>query len=226
MSLAAQIAPPLLPRRRTFSRDQHGNLAHHLPLLHRWAFLLSAVDSPRRLQIVWPTAKKKTRRTMAAAQVNGNVSHSAFFEHLLNYPVINDSISTFKSNPYGQKSIELGDSAYKTFAQPVDDLGEKTLSKVDEKFPVVKKPSQELYNDAKTIVFFPVRVGQIGKEHVFNTYHGECKKVGGDNLLTYGKALLTTALILTTETYTTLSNFLNSTKKDVKASVDEKTNGN
>jgi hypothetical protein len=163
-------------------------------------------------------------------------------QHLLNYPVINDSINTFKSNPYGQKSIELGDSAYKTFAQPVlpyffkpyqyvspyvkkvDDLGDKTLCKVDEKFPIVKKPSQELLNDAKTVVFFPVRVGQIGKEHVFTTYESEYKKVGGDNVLTYGKALFTTALILTTEAYATASNFLGAKKKEVSQAVDEKTN--
>jgi hypothetical protein len=150
-------------------------------------------------------------------------------------------VSTFKSNPYGQKSIELGDSAYRTFAQPVlpylskpyqyvspyvkkvDDLGEKALSKVDEKLPVVKKPTQELVNDAKTIVYFPIRVGQTGKEHVFSTYEQEYKKVGGDGLLTYGKALLTTALILTTEFYTTASNFLGNKKNEVRQVVDEKT---
>lgn len=179
---------------------------------------------------------------MSAPQVNGDVHQSAFIHHLLDYPVIHDGISTFKSNPYGKKSIELGDSAYKTFAEPVlpyfqkpyqylspyvkkaDDLGDKTLAKVDERFPIVKKPTQELYNDAKTIVLFPVRVGQTGKEHVVQTYEVEYKKVGGDGLLTYGKALLTTALILTTEAYSTASSVFNSKKDDIKTAVDERTN--
>jgi len=182
------------------------------------------------------------RNKMSAPQVNGDGPHSAFIEHLLNYPVINDGVTTFKSNPYGQKSIELSDSAYKTFAQPVmpyfskpyqyvspyvkkvDDLGDKTLCKVDEKFPIVKKPTGQLYDDAKSIVLFPIRIGQSGKEHVISTYDAEVKKVGGDNIVTYGKALLTTALILTTEAITTASNFLGAKKDDAKATLDEKTN--
>jgi hypothetical protein len=161
---------------------------------------------------------------------------------LFKYPLINESLETIKSNPYGQKSIELGDSAYRTFAAPIlpyfskpyqyvepyvkkaDDLGDKTLSKVDEKFPIVKKPSGELYNDAKTLVSFPLRVGQSGKEHVLNTYNAEYKKVGGEGLSTYGKAAFTTALILGTQTFTTVSNFLSSKKGDLKQAVDEKAN--
>ncbi|KAK0634858.1 hypothetical protein B0T17DRAFT_20025 [Bombardia bombarda] len=179
---------------------------------------------------------------MSSPQVNGDVAHSAFLEHILNYPVINDTVSTIKSNPYGQKSIEIGDSVYRTFAAPVlpyfskpyqyvspyvkkaDDIGDKTLYKVDEKFPIVKKPTNDLVNDAKTIVFFPLRISQSGKEYVLNTYSSECKKVGGDNLVTYGKAVLSTALIITTETLITVSNFVSSKKDDVKQAVDEKAN--
>jgi hypothetical protein len=179
---------------------------------------------------------------MSPAQVNGDVPHSAFIDHILGYPVINDGISTFKSNPYGQKSIQLGDTAFKTFAQPImpyfakpyqyvspyvkkaDDLGDKTLSKVDEKFPIVKKPTEELYSDARSIIMFPLRIGQSGKEYVMNTYNSECKKVGGDNLMTYGKAAFTTALIITTDTLTTLSSFLGSKKEEAKQTMDEKAN--
>jgi hypothetical protein len=156
--------------------------------------------------------------------------------------VVNDSVSTFKSNPYGQRSIELGDSAYRNFAAPfipyfskpfqyvspyvkkADDLGDKTLSKVDEKFPIVKKPTNEIFNDAKTIALFPLRVGQTGKEHVFSTYEVEFKKVDGNGLASYGKAAITTALILTTETLTTVSSYLNNRGKDAKETISEKAN--
>ncbi|KAK0651624.1 hypothetical protein B0T16DRAFT_320801 [Cercophora newfieldiana] len=185
----------------------------------------------------------QTKRKMSNnVQVNGDVPHSAFIEHLLAYPVVNDSVSTFKSNPYGQRSIELGDSAYRTFAAPflpyfskpfqyvspyvkkADDLGDKTLSKVDEKFPVVKKPTNEIFNDAKTIVLFPLRVTQTGKEHVLSTYEVEFKKVDGNGLTSYGKAAITTALILTTETLTTVSTFLNNRGKETKEAISEKAN--
>jgi len=177
---------------------------------------------------------------MSGQQVNGDVPHSAFLEHILNYPVISDSITTFKSNPYGQKSIALSDSAYKTFAQPVlpylskpyqyvlpyvkkvDDLGDKTLSKVDETFPIVKKPTDELFNDAKTIALFPLRISQSGKDYIFSTYASECKKVGGDNLVTYGKAALTTALVVTTQAFNTASSFLGNKKEEAKAKAEDK----
>jgi hypothetical protein len=161
---------------------------------------------------------------------------------LLGYPFINDGVSTFKSNPYGQKSIEIGDSAYKTFAVPVmpyfskpyqfvspyikkaDSLGDMTLSKVDERFPVVKKPTGELYEDARNLVMMPYRVSLAGKDHVLSTYSTEKKKVGGENLMTYGKAIITTALIITSETVTSVSSYLTTKKEGVKNSVDEKAN--
>jgi hypothetical protein len=156
--------------------------------------------------------------------------------------VIDSGLKTFKSNPYGQKSIELSDSAYKTFAQPVlpflnkpyqyvspyvkkaDDLGDKTLTTIDERFPVVKKPAGELYQGARDIVLFPLRTGLAGKDHVFETYNGECKKVGGEGLVTYSKALLTTTLIVTTEIVQGISGFLGAKKEQTKSAADEKMN--
>lgn len=180
---------------------------------------------------------------MSGPQVNGDVPHSAFLEHLLGYPVIHDGVSTFKSNPYGQKSLELSDSAYKTFAEPVipyfskpyqyvspylkkaDDLGDKTLSKVDQRFPVVKKPTGELYEDARNLVLFPYRTGLAGKDHVLTTYNSEVKKVGGENhLIVYSKALLSTTLIVTTEVISTIGTYLGSKKKEAKSAIDEKVN--
>jgi hypothetical protein len=155
--------------------------------------------------------------------------------------LVNDGVSTFKANPYGQRSIEIGDSAYRTFAAPLlsyfsrpfqyvspyvkkaDDLGDKTLSRVDEKFPLVKKPTNEIINDAKTLVLFPIRVGQTGKEHVLNTYGSEFKKVEGNSLTSYGKAALTTVLIITTETLTTVSNYLGRAKTEAREAVADKT---
>lgn len=183
--------------------------------------------------------------TTETPQVNGDVPHSAFLNHLLGYPLISDGVSTFKSNPYGQKSIELGDSAYKTinsYAKPVysyiakpyqyvepyvkkaDDLGDKTLSKVDEKFPVVKKPTGELYADAKSLVFLPIRTAQSGKDHVLSTYNAECKKVGGESIVTYTKALVSTALIITYETLNQVSTFLSAKKEETKIAIEEKAN--
>lgn len=154
---------------------------------------------------------------------------------------MSDGVSTFKANPYGQRSLQLTDSAYRTFAAPflpyiarplqyvtpylkkADDLGDKTLRTLDEKLPIVKKPTNEIINDAKTLVLLPFRIGQSGREHVLNTYDSEYKKVeGNNNLVRGGKAVLTTTLILTTDTVNTISSFLGAKKTEARRTVEEK----
>jgi len=117
-----------------------------------------------------------------------------WLQHLLNYPLISDGITTFKSNEYAQRSIKLGDSAYQTFAAPVlpwiakpygyispyvqraDSIGDKALDRVDERFPVVKKPTNELYNDTRSLILLPYNKSIEGRDHVFQVYSSEIKK--------------------------------------------------
>jgi hypothetical protein len=137
--------------------------------------------------------------------------------------------------------LELSDSAYKTFARPfipylekpyqyvspyvkkADDLGDKTLSKVEEKFPVVKKQPGEIYQDGRDLVLLPYRTANAAKDHVFETYNGEVNKVGGDSLLTYGKALVTTSLVVTGEVYQAVTEFLSAKKEQTKGAMDDAT---
>lgn len=179
-----------------------------------------------------------------AAQVNGDVPRSApnsdFLQHLLQYPVIHDGVTTFKENQYGQKSIQLGDSAYQTFAKPIlpyfqrpyeyvspyvkkaDSLGDQTLARIDERFPVIKKPTGELYVDAKNVVLFPYRKGLEGKDHVVKTYSDEVTKRNDAGLITYPRAALYTALIITSEAVSWISGFMGAKKAEVKSNA----NGN
>lgn len=170
-----------------------------------------------------------------ATQVNGEVHpSSATLSHITGYPVVSDGLSYFKQNPYGAKSIELSDSAYQAFAKPVipyftkpyeyvspyvqkaDQLGDKALAKVDERVPALKKPTGELWTDGKNIVFFPYRKSLETKDHVFSVYNSEYKKVGGDGIVTYGKAAITTGLVITTETLTWIGEYLKASKAKVK----------
>jgi len=169
-----------------------------------------------------------------AAQVNGDVPSSAFLQHLLDYPVIHDGVATFKKNQYGQMSLKIGDSAYNTFAKPVipflsrpyqyvspyakrvDDIGNNTLAVLDERFPIVKKPTGEIFADAKTVALLPYRKGIESKEHVFTTYEEEFKKVGGGSIAAYGKAAISTTLIIGSEALSWLSNYVTSKKVEAK----------
>jgi hypothetical protein len=154
--------------------------------------------------------------------------------------LFSDSITTFKQNPLGQKSLSLADQGYQTFAKPIlpyfskpyqyvhpyvaklDSIGDSTLSKVDAKFPVVKKPTGELYDNATGIAFFPLRKGLEGKDYVMKTYNSECKKVGGEGLVTMGKAAVTTTLIVSSDALSWLSSYLGVKKEQTKEVVNEK----
>lgn len=178
--------------------------------------------------------QKKTKMSNSNRQVNGDVaSNSAVIKHLLGYPIVESSISTVKANPYGRKLLEVTEKVYQVgapflgylqgpyqyvspYVHKADDLGDKTLSKIDEKFPIVKKPTDELVHDAQSLLQFPIRLGQSGKEHVLSTYNTELEKVGGKGLSAYYKAVLTTALTIGTETYATAASFLNTQKENAK----------
>ncbi|KAI0556069.1 hypothetical protein F4680DRAFT_92367 [Xylaria scruposa] len=175
-----------------------------------------------------------------APQVNGEIPpSSATLSHITGYPVVNDSIAYFKKNPYGQKSIELSDSAYQTFAKPIlpylnkpyqyvspyvkkaDAIGDDALSKIDERIPSLKKPTDELVSDGKAIIFFPVRKGLETKNHVFDVYNSEYKKVGGEGLVTSGKALISAGLVVTSEALTWVGDVFRASKVQAKESASD-----
>lgn len=163
-------------------------------------------------------------------------------QHLLDIPVIHDGVVAFRNNPYGKKSIALGDSAYQTFAAPLlpylarpwsiirpyaekaDSLGDQTLTKVEERVPVIKKPTDELVAGAKGIIALPFRTGFEAKDHVFKTYSQEKKKIGGDNLVAYSKALVSTSIITGSELLIYLGDVIRNKKEEAKDVVNEKVN--
>ncbi|TAQ86311.1 hypothetical protein B7494_g5367 [Chlorociboria aeruginascens] len=178
------------------------------------------------------------------AQVNGtspSSPSSAFLSHLTSYPLISDSISTLQSNPYSSKPISLTSSSYKKLSSSLspylatpyhyispyiskaDSIGDSTLSSFDSKFPVVRKPTKELYADGKSVVFFPLKKGGEGKDYVFDVYGKQVKEVQGQGVVGYGKAIVATGLVVSSDALSWLGGFLGQKKKEVKDVVGEKT---
>jgi hypothetical protein len=157
--------------------------------------------------------------------------------------VVQAGLTKFRQNQYGQTSIKIGDSAYKTIAQPVmpylarpyqyvspyvekaDHIGDQTLAKMDERWPVVKKPADELYADAKSVVLYPLHKSMEGKDHVFSVYSAECKKVGGEGLVTTTKALISTAVLISSEAISWVGQLLAARKAEAKDAANDKVNG-
>jgi hypothetical protein len=141
---------------------------------------------------------------------NGDLPRSTTLRHLLTLPAVQDGVRAFSANPLGKMSIRLTNSVYELvgapmlnllnkplayvipYAQRADEFGVETLYKVEEKYPVVKKPSSELLNDAKEAASGPAR-------HVAEVYNGAYKKTGGSPTIASAKAAVETAAIVTLE---------------------------
>jgi len=141
---------------------------------------------------------------------NGDLPRSTTLRHLLTLPAVQDGVRAFSANPLGKMSIRLTNSVYELVGAPMlsllnkplayvipyakraDEFGVETLYKVEEKYPVVKKPSSELLNDAKEVASGPAR-------HVVEVYNGAYKKTGGNPTIASAKAAVETAAIVTLE---------------------------
>ncbi|KAI9766724.1 MAG: hypothetical protein M1840_006368 [Geoglossum simile] len=181
---------------------------------------------------------------MVESTTNGEGPHSLFISHLASYPVVYDSIETFKSIPIGQKSISLADQGYCTFVKPVqpyfskpydfvspyvckaDNLADKTLNHVDSHFPIVKQPTDKIKDTVSDYAKLPLRVAGDSKDYLFNVYSNEYRKAGGDKggLVAKGKASVTTSLVVTSELLAWLSSYLGQKKEQAKDVANEKVN--
>ncbi|KAJ5818411.1 hypothetical protein N7474_004002 [Penicillium riverlandense] len=179
---------------------------------------------------------------MAKPTVNGETVQSHFLTHLTSYPIVSDSITTFKLNPYGAKSLEYADQGYTRIAKPVlpylstpcsylapylaraDALGDRSLAQIETRFPFIKEDTQTLRGSLVDRASFPARLAGDVKHHVFDLYGLEYKKCGGDGVVASGKAVVTTSLVLSQESLAWVSSWLQSKKEEGKAVVNEKTN--
>jgi hypothetical protein len=163
-------------------------------------------------------------------------------QHLISYPIISDSVTTFRANAYGAKYLALTSAGMETFGKPLltylsksyqyvspyvqraDSLGDLTLSILDSRFPAVKKQTGELYHEGRSIIFFPLNKGSKGKNYMFTVYGNEKRKFGRDGLVGYGMATIGTVLVASGDAYKWVSEFLASHEAEVKEVqvVDEK----
>jgi len=184
--------------------------------------------------------------TMGSVQVNGDVPYSKSLSHLTSYPVVSDTISTLKSNPYtgdlGKQALDIADASYDKFAKPVlpylqgpysvveplvkktDALADQGLGKFDEVFPIVKEDSAKIKDSAFSYATYPIKLAQDGSNYVLSTYTNEYKKCGGEgiNPIAGTKALISSSLIITSETLAWLSGKMKAKKEEAKQLADDK----
>ncbi|KAI9666419.1 MAG: hypothetical protein M1821_004355 [Bathelium mastoideum] len=146
-------------------------------------------------------------------KVNGDQPNSQFLSHLSSYPVARALISTYKDNSLGRKSLDLANSAYANFAQPLlpylqgpysiiapyvakaDSLADSGLEHVDSRFPIVRENTTTIKNNVLDTIFYPAHVAAHGRDYLFHTYADEHGKMGGpDGLVKTAKTVISTEL--------------------------------
>lgn len=155
--------------------------------------------------------------------------------------MISDSISVFKSNPYGRKSLSIADHGYSRFIAPIvpytqrpydyvkpyvekaDSIADDGLRKVDSRFPIVKEDTVKIKKAVIDVAFFPFRLAGTSKDYILSTYSGEYQKCGGNGYISGGKAVITTGLVVTSDSLAFLSSILAHKKEQTKEVTREKT---
>lgn len=120
--------------------------------------------------------------------------------------------------------FETPASYAKPYAAKVDEFGDKILSRVDERIPIIKSETQDIKKTIGDFVYWPITKGTETKDWVFDIYGKEYKKCGGDGYVAGGKAVLTTQLVVSSEFLQWLSSFLQAKGQEAKEIVAEKTN--
>ncbi|KAK8205845.1 putative pathogenesis associated protein Cap20 [Phyllosticta capitalensis] len=187
-----------------------------------------------------PHAESKSK--MGEPMTNGERPSSHFVSHLVAYPVVSDIINTYKSNPYGQKTLDLSSAAYDRFGKPIvpylekpygyvapyvqraDSMADNGLSHIEEHFPIVKENTSTIRDRVTDLAFMPLRVAGQGRDYVLSTYNDEYKKTGGKGLITTAKAIVSTELKITADALQLVADYLGPKKEAAKQKVQEKTN--
>ncbi|KAF2670796.1 hypothetical protein BT63DRAFT_411890 [Microthyrium microscopicum] len=144
----------------------------------------------------------------SAPTTNGGEPHSQFLSHLTSFPVVNDTIKTYKSNPYGAKSLDFLNGAYiridnllykpvapylqtpisyvSPYVAKADSLGDSGLSTLESKFPIVKDDTATLKEKASDVAGYPFKLYGEGKGKMFSMYNEEYSKYEKQG---YGKTI-------------------------------------
>lgn len=122
-------------------------------------------------------------------------------------------ILPYLSKPYGYVAPYLAQA---------DTLGDKGLSQIDTRFPIVKEDSDKLRSSIYDGAQVPVRFAGDVRTHLVDLYGSEYRKCGGDGLVASSKAVVSTSLILSQESLAYVSSFLQAKKEQTQNAVQEK----
>lgn len=132
---------------------------------------------------------------------------------------MNDSIDAFQKNPYGQKSLDITNSAYESAVKPLlpyaqgpysyvapyvqkaDEMGDDMLTHGEKYFPVLKEDSEKVKDSAMRLIFWPFYLAAHTRDYAFDTWNDEYKKTEGEGIPKLVKAAISTDLKFMSDAY-------------------------
>ncbi|KAF1816306.1 putative pathogenesis associated protein Cap20 [Eremomyces bilateralis CBS 781.70] len=156
---------------------------------------------------------------------NGEKPSSQFLSHLQSYPVVSDSFSTYKSHPWGAKSVDLASSTYEKswpylqgpfryiapYVSQIDQLADHGLTRVDSTFPQVKTPTDDIKAGVR---------GYVGY-YLYATWGDEYQKTGEEkSLVHFAKAVVSTELKVAGDVLAFAKEWVQHVGKEAKSKAD------
>ncbi|EMD66806.1 hypothetical protein GGP41_008194 [Bipolaris sorokiniana] len=160
---------------------------------------------------------------------NGDVPTSRVLSHLNSYPVVHDSVETFKTHPYGERALTLASNTYNNVVAPLhpylrtpysyispylaraDQLGDSGLSTLESHLPIVKEDTQKL----KQYAYSPVN-------YVHGAWQDEYNKTHYNNgVLKMGVAAVSFELRMISDACDVVLAYLNKGKEQAKKKAEE-----
>lgn len=108
------------------------------------------------------------------------------------------------------------------YLQKADSLGDKGLSEVDSRFPIVKEETSSLKEKVKSLPFVPYNTVISTKDYVLKTFDEESKKNEGSGLVPLAKSVIGTELKIAADTLGFITGFLIAKKEEGKKFADTK----
>ncbi|KAL6707606.1 hypothetical protein ACN47E_003956 [Coniothyrium glycines] len=179
-----------------------------------------------------PHASNDTNGDMSDHQTpltNGETPSSKVLSHLQSYPVVHDSVETFKTNPYGSKALGLAQNTYSRLVAPfhpylatpysyvhpyltrADQIGDNTLSKLETHLPIVKEDTSKV----KEVALSPYK-------YLASTWQDEYKKTQReDGLVKTGIVVLSTELKIVSDACDVFLKYWSQGKQTAQKKVEE-----
>ncbi|KAL8728360.1 MAG: hypothetical protein Q9181_005370 [Wetmoreana brouardii] len=175
---------------------------------------------------------------MAQPTVNGDVRSSKFLDRLTSFPAVSSGIDAVKSNPITAAPLQMTKRTTSLFATPVfplaslsyfvlepliqpmmkklDAVAHESLVRIESTWPMITEEPGKIKTEVKYLLFLPWTKAKEQKDYVYSIYSVECSERGGSGVMTKGRAVICTQLIVLSDGLLWIRSILNGGQKQAK----------